>query len=87
MAPQNIIALEEELESTITQLIQIGIYDEKTLEPYGKKLQQLESPSTEDEQNCAVPPPILELVRYNYSVCKRIYDKLLCLIRDMSPTL
>ncbi|GAN02168.1 conserved fungal protein [Mucor ambiguus] len=69
------------------QLEQIGIYDEHTLQPYGRKLQQLESLLTEDEQNCALPPPILELVRYNYAVCKRIYDKLLSLIRDMSPTL
>lgn len=53
------------------QLEQIGIYDEHTLQPYGKKLQQLESLLTEDEQNCALPPPILELVRYNYSVCSK----------------
>lgn len=53
------------------QLEQIGIYDEHTLQPYGKKLQQLESILTEDEQNCALPPPILELVRYNYSVCSK----------------
>lgn len=53
------------------QLEQIGIYDENTLQPYGKKLKQLESLLTEDEQNCALPPPILELIRYNYSVCSK----------------
>lgn len=25
----------------------------------------------EDEQNCALPEPILELVRYNYAICSK----------------
>jgi hypothetical protein len=52
-------------------LEQIGIYDEKILEPYNSKLKQLENIITEDEQNCALPEPILELVRYNYAVCSK----------------
>lgn len=69
------------------QLEQIGIYDEEILKPYCTKLKQLEGIIHEDEQNCALPEPILELVRYNYAICKRIYDKLIMTIRDMSPTL
>lgn len=52
---------------------QIGIYDEKILEPYNNKLKQLQNIINEDEQNCALPEPILELVRYNYAVCSKFY--------------
>ncbi|KAG2210575.1 hypothetical protein INT47_002517 [Mucor saturninus] len=69
------------------QLEQIGIYDEKILEPYNAKLKQLERILTEDEVNCGLSEPIMELVGYNYSVCKRIYDELLSTIKDMSPVL
>lgn len=62
------------------QLEQIGIYDENTLQPYGKKLKQLESLLTEDEQNCALPPPILELIRYNYSACSKFWFKYIIIV-------
>ncbi|KAI8636017.1 hypothetical protein BD408DRAFT_113722 [Parasitella parasitica] len=68
------------------QLEQIGIYDENTLKPYGKKLQQLESLLTEDEQNCALPPPILELVRYNYSVCSECFSLYMSVMQSFKAT-
>jgi hypothetical protein len=61
------------MQNCFYQLEQIGIYDEKTLNPYGSKLKQLE-----DKQNCTLPVPILELVRYNYAIC----SKLVLLIKE-----
>ncbi|KAI9251094.1 hypothetical protein EDC94DRAFT_292652 [Helicostylum pulchrum] len=69
------------------QLEKIGIYNEKILEPYNKKLKQLERILTEDEMNYGLSEPIMELVEYNYSLCKRIYDQLLSTIKDISPEL
>lgn len=47
------------------------MYDERNLEPYSLKLKQLEAILTEEEQNYALPKPILELVRYNYLICSK----------------
>ncbi|KAF7723816.1 hypothetical protein EC973_001600 [Apophysomyces ossiformis] len=69
------------------RLDEFGIYAEEFLEPYEKKLKDIEQIITIDERNKALPEAVMQILKYKFLQCKKIYARLLSAIHEVSPEL
>ncbi|KAG0176005.1 hypothetical protein DFQ28_007956 [Apophysomyces sp. BC1034] len=69
------------------RLDEFGIYAEEFLEPYERKLKDIEQIITVDERNQAIPEAVMQILKYKFLQCKKIYNRLLNAIHEVSPEL
>ncbi|KAI9311241.1 hypothetical protein BX666DRAFT_2032252 [Dichotomocladium elegans] len=69
------------------RLEEFGIYAEEFLEPYEKKLKEIEQIIAVDSRDHVLPKSAMIIVTSKFNQCKRIYQKLLDTIHEVSPEL
>ncbi|KAG0166023.1 hypothetical protein DFQ30_007678 [Apophysomyces sp. BC1015] len=74
-------------EHCFDRLDEFGIYAEEFLEPYERKLKDIEQIITVDERNQAIPEAVMQILKYKFLQCKKIYNRLLNAIHEVSPEL
>ncbi|KAL0077113.1 hypothetical protein J3Q64DRAFT_1745877 [Phycomyces blakesleeanus] len=69
------------------RLEELGIYAEEFLAPYEQKLKDIDNIITIDGRNKALPEPLMQILRYKFLQCQKIYNHLLDTIHEISPEL
>ncbi|KAI8138971.1 hypothetical protein BJV82DRAFT_628579, partial [Fennellomyces sp. T-0311] len=69
------------------RLDEFGIYAEEFLEPYQKKLKDIQHILEVDSRNNVLPKPAMMIVNVKFIQCNRIYERLLDTIHEVSPEL
>ncbi|KAI8374242.1 uncharacterized protein BYT42DRAFT_599321 [Radiomyces spectabilis] len=75
------------IKHSFDRLEEFGIYAEEFLEPYTKKLKEIENILKVDERNGALPKAVMQMLKYKFTQCERIRDQLMATIHEVSPEL
>ncbi|KAI8992255.1 hypothetical protein BDB01DRAFT_832574 [Pilobolus umbonatus] len=67
------------------RLDEFGVYTEEYLKPYKLKLDEIEKILNLDE--AILPEDVIQILRFKYIECRRIYDTLLDTIHEVAPEL
>ncbi|KAI9259944.1 hypothetical protein EDC94DRAFT_611278 [Helicostylum pulchrum] len=69
------------------RLEEFGVYEEEYLKPYKAKLDEINLILNGEDKCQELPETVLEVLRYKYMQCNRIYKNLINTIHEVSPEL
>ncbi|KAG1141581.1 hypothetical protein G6F37_008378 [Rhizopus arrhizus] len=69
------------------RLNEAGVYEEEYLHPYKTKLDEIEKILVQDTKNDIVPEYAIQVLRYKFIQCGKIYENLLNTIREVDDEL
>ncbi|KAI8973260.1 hypothetical protein BDF20DRAFT_823456 [Mycotypha africana] len=69
------------------RLESFGVYEEQYLKPYKVKLDEINKILNVDEKSQVLPETVMQVLKYKYRQCVRIYEHLIDTIHEVDPEL